>query len=219
MSEVAILKSGGHFDNVILKINNMIALLRKEEQEDIEHRDRCENSENGNKNEREDLNHDIEKTDAKLEKLGRTKEEKEKNLEAIKEEINTTETKMQELLDMRNEEVAEFRHGVKMDTEAITLIKAAIVRLTKYYKENKIPLAFDQQAPEYSEDPDKAPETSFSSADSHKGQSGGVVAILEMIAEDLEKEIKEAKADDAEAQKDYLKQSKALEDSLLAQKE
>merc|ERR1712190_597886 len=33
---------GGHFDKVLVMIDKMIELLRKEEQDDIEHRDRCE---------------------------------------------------------------------------------------------------------------------------------------------------------------------------------
>merc|ERR1719401_3216963 len=53
----AAVKSGGHFDKVITQIDEMIALLRKEEQEDIEHRDICENNENANKNELDDLEH------------------------------------------------------------------------------------------------------------------------------------------------------------------
>merc|ERR1719352_1768402 len=58
-------KNGGHFDKVIVMIDEMISLLRKEEQEDIEHRDRCENSQNANGNELDDLAHDIKKTEAR----------------------------------------------------------------------------------------------------------------------------------------------------------
>merc|ERR1719217_821348 len=94
----------------------------------------------------------------------------------------------------------------------------AIVRLSKYYKENKIPLSLAQQ-PEYANDPDKAPETTFSGADSHQSESGGIVAILEMIKEDLEKEMREGKADEAKAQAEYEKQSGALQDALDAQKQ
>merc|ERR1719188_2910517 len=44
----------GFFDKVIADIDSMIALLRKEEAMDIEHRDRCQNAENKNKNDKED---------------------------------------------------------------------------------------------------------------------------------------------------------------------
>jgi len=41
-------KAGGHFDAVIASIDQMIQLLRKEEQDDIQHRDRCQNSDKKN---------------------------------------------------------------------------------------------------------------------------------------------------------------------------
>ena len=42
---------------VVFMIDQMIADLRKEEQDDVDHRDRCENSQNKNSNEKEDLEH------------------------------------------------------------------------------------------------------------------------------------------------------------------
>merc|ERR1740123_2612338 len=43
LAQIAVdLKSGGHFDKVIASIDQMISDLRKEEQDDIDHRDRCE---------------------------------------------------------------------------------------------------------------------------------------------------------------------------------
>jgi len=48
-------KTGGHFDKVIIMVDEMMVVLRKEEADDIAHRDRCENSENANKNELADL--------------------------------------------------------------------------------------------------------------------------------------------------------------------
>merc|ERR1719472_364976 len=96
--------------------------------------------------------------------------------------------------------------------------EGAVVRLSKYYKENNIPLSLEQ-APEYANDPDKAPETTFSGGDAHQGESGGIVAILSMIKEDLQKEMKEGRADEAKAQAEYEEQSGALQDSLDAQRE
>merc|ERR1712087_902874 len=47
LSEVAAeVQTGGHFDKVIASIDAMIAFLRKEEEADIDHRDRCEGAEN-----------------------------------------------------------------------------------------------------------------------------------------------------------------------------
>merc|ERR1719254_61620 len=77
------------------------------------------------------------------------------------------------------------------------------------------------KAPEYKEDVDKAPETTWSGADysGRKSETGGILAILEMLVEDMQKEIKEGRADDADAQEEYLKQNGALQDTLDAQTE
>merc|ERR1719247_3281240 len=122
-----------------------MSLLRKEEQADIEHRDRCENSQNANSNELGDLAHDIKKTEASLKRMGNTKKD------------------MKELLDFRNKEEADFKQALLDDTNALALLKKAIVALSEFYKRNKMPVPqLIQKAPEYAEDPDKAPETSWS---------------------------------------------------------
>jgi len=211
-----VMKSGGHFDKVMVMIDNMMALLRKEEQDDIEHRDRCENGENANKNSMEDLNNDIKKTKKKLERMGNADKALEKELEDVKGQMKATNADMAEMLKMRNKDSDEFKRALKMDAEAIHLITMATAKLSKYAKDNKIGL---MQGPEYSKDADKAPETSFSGGDKHSSESGGIVAILDMIKEDLQKEMKEGRADEANAQAEYEKQSGSLQGSLDAQTE
>merc|ERR1719321_372265 len=73
--------------------------------------------------------------------------------------------------------------------------------------------------PRHRNDPDKAPPTTFSGADAHSSESTGIVAILSMIKEDLQKEMAEGKADEAKAQAEYEKQSGSLQDALDAQRE
>jgi hypothetical protein len=223
VAEIAVeVRTGGHFDKVIHMIDGMIALLRKESQDDIAHRDRCQNSQNANKNEIEDLDHEIDKSEASLERMARTKKELEEETSVLEADMNATKADMAELLDFRNKEVAEFRQALKDDSDAIVLLKKAIVALSEYYTRNKLPIPELIQQPDgavYSHDPDKAPETTFSSAESHKSETGGILAILEMLVEDCEKEMKEGRADDADAQEKYLKQNGALEKTLAAQAE
>jgi len=209
-----VMKTGGHFDKVMVMIDSMMALLRKEEQSDIEHRDRCENGENANKNSMEDLDNDIKKTDKKLERMSNTDGGLEKDLDTVEKQIEATKADMAEMLKLRNEDNSDFKRALKMDAEAIHLITMATAKLAKYYKANSL-----VQAPEYANDPDKAPETTFSGSGAHQSESGGIVSILDMIKEDLEKEVKEGRADEAKAQAEYMKQSGALQDSLDAQNE
>jgi len=215
----AAVEAGGHFDKVMVMIDSMVALLRKEEAEDIVHRDLCENSQNANKNDLADLAHNIKKVDAMLKRMGNTKKETQAEITALEGDIKGTEKIMSELLGFRNKENKQFVTALKDDTDAVALIRQAIVSLSKFYKDNKIPLALSQKAPEYAKNPDKAPESDSFSSDygGQKSQSGGILAILAMLAEDLEKEIADGRSDDADAQSEYEKQNGALQSTLDAQ--
>jgi CHASE3 domain sensor protein len=221
MAEIAVaVKTGGHFDKVMVMIDKMIALLRKEEQEDIAHRDRCEGSQNKNSNDMDDLDNDISKAGDQLERLGTTETELKATVKSLEGEIATTKTDMEQLLDMRNDESNAFKKALKDDADAVALIEKAIVSLSQFYKNNKIPLELVQKkAPEYSVDSDKAPETTFSGGDygGRKGESGGIVAILEMIKEDTENEMKVSRQDDADAEEAYEKNRAALQETHDAQ--
>mmetsp|Transcript_62374 Transcript_62374/g.97064 ORF Transcript_62374/g.97064 Transcript_62374/m.97064 type:complete len:699 (-) Transcript_62374:53-2149(-) len=214
----AAVKLGGHFDKVIGMIDEMIGLLRKEEAEDIVHRDLCENTQNANKNELADLDHDITKAGESLKRMENTKSELESEIESIEGEIESTKKEMAELLDFRNKEEGEFKQALLDDHDAVGLIREAMTALKKFYKENKIPLNL-RQDPEYTHDPDKAPETTWKGADygGRKSESQGIIEILAMLAEDLENEMSESRKDDADAQAKYEEQNTALQKTLDAQ--
>jgi len=214
-------KSGGHFDKVIAMVDDMIELLRKEEADDIAHRDRCENSENANKNELADLAHSIKKTADSLKRMGNTEKELKGEVGALEVEIAATEKDMAELLKFRNNEEADFKQSLKDDSDAADLLRQAIAALSSFYKRNKMDVPqLIQKGPEYAEDPDKAPEASFSGDyGGRKSESGGILAILGMLVEDTNKEMTEGRADNADAQDKYLKQNGALQDTLDAQEE
>jgi len=210
------LRSGGHFDKVIDAINEMTAILRAEEQDDIEHRDRCQGSQNKNKNDLGDLDHSIEKTDKKIERLSGTATELEGTIKTLEGEINATGEDMAEILSMRNKESAAFIQSLADDTDAIGLLNKAIVALNAFYKRNKIPLELVQQPGDYTVDPDKAPETNWKGAgyEGRTSESGGVIAILHMLAEDLAIEMGQARTEDASAQKEYLTQRDAMQTAV-----
>jgi hypothetical protein len=211
------LKSGGHFDKIMVMIDEMVADLRKEEAEDIAHRDRCENQGNANKNMIEDLENEIQKHGDSITRMEDKETELKATIESLEGEQSSTKDDMEELLSMRNDEVAAFKQALKDDADAVHVISQAIVVMAKFYKENKIPLQLVQvNEPEYSVDPDKAPETSFHKSDRSR-ESGGIIAILEMVKEDTEKEMKESIADDKANQAEYEKNRGALKKTLDAQ--
>jgi len=209
LAKIAVaIKTNGHFDKIIGMIDTMIGLMRKEESEDIMHRDRCEQKQNANQNSQDDLNNDITKLKADLERKGNTKGDLDKNMLAIEGGIGETKTAMTELLEMRNKESADNKAALADDAQAVNLLGQAIAALSKFYEDNK---ALLQQAP--------APDAGFEDGNygGSKGQTGGVVAILGMLKEDLEKEMKVGRADEEQAQANYAKDEAALQDTLDAQ--
>jgi hypothetical protein len=194
----------------------MVADLRKEEQEDIEHRDRCEKSQNKNANDMEVLNHQIDKSAEDLERMGTKQTELERTVDALIESIKETEAEMEELLKMRNKAVAEFRQAVKDDTSAVDLLGKAITALSAFYKKNTFLQKREEPAEEYTVDKDKMPDAGFSGAGSRKGDSAPIIGMIEAIKKDLENEIQVAQSEDATAQKSYEKQRGAMRNSVEA---
>jgi len=216
----AMVQVGGHFDKVMVMIDDMMGLLRKEEASDIVHRDLCENSLNANANELADLDHQIKKANEMIKRMGNTKSELMEEINKLKADISETRKNQDDLLNFRNKESDEFKQALKDDTDAVALLKQAIVALSKFYKNNKLSVALAQKAPEYENDADKPPAV-FEDANygGRKSESGGILAILSMLTEDLEKEIADGRSDDADAEAKYEKQNGALQGSLDAQEE
>jgi hypothetical protein len=222
LAEIAVaVKTGGHFDKVMVMIDKMIALLRKEEAEDIAHRDRCEGSQNKNANDAADLDHDISKAGDQIQRLNDNENDLKATITSLQGSIDQSNSDMKELLEMRNAESKAFKKALKDDADAVALIAKAIVSLSQFYKNNKIPLELVQhkKEPEYSVDQDKAPDTTWSGGDygGRKGESGGIIAILEMIKEDTENEMKVSRQDDADAEAAYEKNRGALKETLDAE--
>merc|ERR1719201_2195809 len=126
---------------------------------------------------------------------------------------------MEEALENRNKEHEQFQQALKDDADAVMLIGKAIESLSGFYNKK----ALVQTPPEYSANEDSAPEATFSSNEGRKSEGGGVIAILSMIKEDIEKEMKTTRADEAEdlaAYKQLYKDSaasmKALEEKKVS---
>eukprot|EP00419_Tripos_fusus_P059660 CAMPEP_0172927818 /NCGR_PEP_ID=MMETSP1075-20121228/217658_1 /TAXON_ID=2916 /ORGANISM="Ceratium fusus, Strain PA161109" /LENGTH=842 /DNA_ID=CAMNT_0013789093 /DNA_START=46 /DNA_END=2574 /DNA_ORIENTATION=+ len=218
------MQMGGHFDKVIIMIDTMIEHIRKEEAEDIAHRDRCQNAEGKNANDMEDIRAAQEKTKEKIGRLKDKVKDIKSTIDDLEKEMKDTKNKMEERLKLRNGEREDFESALKVDQEAIDSLNQAIVALMKFYKKNKIPLNLAQEdpKPKYTLDPDKAPELEWAGQDSYGGrkeESTGIIAILSMIVEDFQNEMKTGRQDDAEAQEDYEKDRAAMEEVLHALKE
>eukprot|EP00929_Paragymnodinium_shiwhaense_P111697 TRINITY_DN79_c2_g1_i1.p1 TRINITY_DN79_c2_g1~~TRINITY_DN79_c2_g1_i1.p1 ORF type:complete len:716 (+),score=317.70 TRINITY_DN79_c2_g1_i1:85-2232(+) len=218
-------KAGGHFDKVMAAIDTMISTLRDEEKEDIAHKDRCQGSQNKNKNDLEDLEYAIEKATKEIERLEGQAQEKTNKIEGLSGAINTTKEEMGQIKEQREQEHTEFLQAIAADAKAIEKLNEAITVLSKLSRQNGLDMKLLQKhnqttkakEPEYADAP---PETKWATGSKYEGKSGtgGIVSILAMIKEDLEKETKTASQSDIDAQVEYEKNRKAMQDMLNAQK-
>jgi len=170
----------------------------------------------------EDLNSAIDKSDKALLRMGDDKRQLVGDINTLEGEINTTKDEMSKALELRNGERALFEAALSDDADAIALISQAITAMTRFYKRNKIPLSLignNKTAPTYSQDKDKAPETIWEGGNygGRKSESTGILSILGMLKEDLEREIDASRKDDAVAQADYVKTRGAASEMLAAQ--
>jgi len=192
------IKTTGHFDAVIAEIDKMIANLRQEEADDVAHRDQCEKGDNALQAEKDALEHTNKNAQAKSDRLQSKSDALQESIVKTEQEIEDTKNAMTAALNTRNEEHDAYVQALKDDQDAVSLLAKAIGQMGAFYANN----AFLQQ-PEYSENPDKAPETFDRNYGGRKSESTGVMAILEMIKEDVQKEIGEAKKAEADAVKEF----------------
>jgi len=216
-----LLQGGGNFDKVILAIDEMIALLRREEQADIQHRDRCHAAENKNNNDMSDIDTDVEQVDGDIKRMEASKHQIRIDIKTIEFQIETTRKDIKKQKSLRNRETADFKQALQDDEAAVQLLKQAIVLLSKFYKKNKIPMALvsekeepqkdqppgdepEKDVPMYKYDPDKVPETSWSgSYGGRQSENKGVMSIITMIMEDVQNEMKVARKAESEAQTSF----------------
>merc|ERR1719421_189973 len=123
-----------------------------------------------------------------------------KTVKEIEAEIEDLETSKKEAGEQRADENREYTASKADDTAAVGLIENAMGVLENFYAENGLNLAqvrrVKQPFVEAGEAPTPPPSTWNADYGGAKGESTGIIAIMTLIKEDIEKDI--AKADKQE---------------------
>merc|ERR1719389_238927 len=190
----------GHFDRIIKNIEKMMANLRQEEADDIDKKTWCENEMSSADNRNEALEAD---KDALTSKMNRGKN-KVKDLNAAIAEaqggIADEEENMANATDVRNSDNRIFKDAIKADTDAVMLVTKAVAALSKFYSlrqdhvHHSKGTTAERKQPEYTTSEDTPPETFEGTYGGRGSENSGIVGILEMIKEDLQKDIAKAHA-------------------------
>jgi len=196
-AKVQIAKSG-HFDKVIIAIDEVIQTMKDEEASDIQKRDECKLKYQEIESTAKDLQWKIEKNGAKIDKLEQLIEDKTTEREDTIKKIEVTLEEIKEMKSRRQGENDEFKRAKKDDEAAIVLLGKAKNALSEYYKKSGF-----LQAPEFGVSQDQAPDFKLSSTSKRKNESKGIVGLMAVLIENLEAEIKSGQKAEEESQLEF----------------
>jgi chromosome segregation ATPase len=195
-------KTGGHFDEVIATIDKLLVQLQEEEKADTKKVDSCKEEYQEITLKKNDLNWQIEKNDAKIQKHEKVIEETTAAKEITVTSISDATEKLTEIEKKRTEEHEVYEAAKTDDEKAVSLLEEAKEALKSYYASHPPSLMQHKQEPDFK----------VSEKDNAKVQTDGVISLIEHIIENLNTELAEAKAAEEAAQADYETLKGAIED-------
>merc|ERR1719324_2345753 len=197
-------------------IDGLIEELETEEGDDLKTKEQCEKERMENTQEAKMVSKEI---DTNVETIDRLTAQIEAAEKMIK-QIQDLEVEIRDAGDNRAKENAEYMAAEAEDNAAVELVSNAMGVLEKFYEENG--LKFTQLHAEVrraGEEPFVAageaptPPPAMSTTDGSR-ESKGVIMMLEMIKEDIEKDIAKAKKQEEEAQAAYDKLVEDIEAAI-----
>merc|ERR1719359_885489 len=189
------------FAKVLKMIDDMVALLGKEQQDDNDKKEYCENLIDKTED-------DLKQLELRVSDLGKAIADYKEQIATLTDEvagleagIKALDKQVAEATADRKEEHEENTETVANDNAAKELIGLAKNRLNKFYnpelyKPDGAALAQQGVAP-------PPPPETFGAYAKKGEESGGVIGMLDMMVADLDKEITETETEEAENQKEY----------------
>jgi hypothetical protein len=202
-------KMGGDpFGPVIKDIDGFLADLKKEEEADMAEKAMCEKERSERTQKVQIFSKQIDMSTTVIGRLTEHIAENQKQVDSINVEIKENEDAKKEATEIRNNEKAEHASSEADDTAAGKVVENAIEVLKSFYKNNELSgPGFIQVRAKKDEEPGEAPTPPPSTwGDTYKGasgESGGIVALMEGIKADIDKDIRAADKEESDAQAAY----------------
>jgi len=190
------------FTPIVKMIDNLIAMLQSEEETDLKNKEDCEQGRMQDtrtaalgSRDIDEMTEHVNKLEEELTALGKQVEE------AAKKKIQTTE-ELAEAETLREKENAAFKKNMADDMAAAQLVEMAIGVLEDFYKENGLVFAQKSSAPQVvaGEAPPPPPTTWDGGYGGKPEESQGIVSMMQIIHEDISKDIAKTKMEEHEAQ-------------------
>jgi len=208
-ARVALLKGKkDHFAEVIKAIDDMIETLKDEQEHELEEKETCEKDRMDDTKDAVDAARAIDEITDEVNRWRAEIAELQAEIEGKEAEIKKIEEELKKATKIREEENVEWERDNEDDTAAAELVGSAKDVLQNFYAENKLNLIqhnasmFQRKQPA-GEAPPPPPSTWEEPYGGAKGESNGIVAILEMIKDDIEKDKTKAKKDEDTAEEEF----------------
>jgi len=216
-------KMGGGFDKVVAMVDNMVAVLAKEQADDDAKKDFCVAELNKAEGEEKALAGEVSDIDADIEEKSDQIATLASEIKALQQGIADMDKSVAQATEQRQDEHSEYADTAAANQAALELIGMAKNRMNKFYApdqykapetttESSSPYGFLQVSARADFGP--APDSFLEYKKSES--SGGVMAMMGQMMKDVEMDIAEAKHDEADAQKDY---EEAMQDAATKREE
>jgi len=198
------------FEKVIGMIDEMVANLKKEQADDEAKKEYCDKELDTSEDKKKELDLKVSDSATAIEELEGSIATLTEEIAALKAGIKALDAAVAEATEIRKGENAEYKELKQSDTAAKEILAMAKNRLNKFYnpKLYKPPPVeeptFVQIAAHASDSvaPPPPPET-FGPYTKKTEESTGVIAMIDLLVKDLDKELQEAEVMEADAQKEY----------------
>jgi len=201
------------FVKVKKAIDDMIAKLLQDKEDEIKQKDFCIEELNTNERETELKNRDKEETQAKIDTLTNEIETLTKEIDTLKAEIATLQTELKRAGEDREKENKDFQETVADQRATVKLLEKTLDVLKGFYNKKHKGASLLQQEPA-----GPPPPPGFKSYKKNSG-SGGVMGMIQQIIADAKTEEAEAIQAEKDAQSAYESFVKDTNDSITAKQD
>lgn len=200
---------------VVEAIDKMVERLKKDEEDDLKQKEDCEQSRMDKTKEARELSLAVDDASDAITRQEQKVEEQKVQIKIAKEEIDKLKAELKEATRTREDEKMAFESDKSDDEAAVELIGQAMDVLKSFYSENfgfvQVAKKGKQQAPGEAPPP---PPSTFEGGYEGAKASKGIQSMLEMIKEDMEKDIRQAEQEEEDSQKAFAEMKEDIMKSM-----
>jgi len=197
------------FEAVIASVVKMIEDLKEEEAEDLAKKEHCEKERAEKTQEAKMTSREIDTSTETIDRLTAQIAAANKSVDEINEQVADMNSEKDDAREEREKQKAEYELARPDDVQAIELIDTAVTALNGFYERNDLSLSLAevrrtrQPFTEGGEAPPPPPEVVTEAYGGAKGETTGVLKLLQMIKESVEADIAKADKEEEESIKSY----------------